>query len=172
MAAMSRFFERRIREMIATADRTPCWPYWKALTEKGYARVGVRRDGRSFHIYGHRLAYEILTGQEVPRELDCDHLCRNQACVNPFHVEPVSHFENMRRWADSVTHCKQGHPFSPENTRMVWNSSNPRCRTKQKTCITCTRTRNREAMRRKYAAARAAKAAAQTQAAPRGKEPA
>ncbi len=31
--------------------------------------------------------------------MDVDHLCRNRACVNPKHLELVSHKENLRRGA-------------------------------------------------------------------------
>jgi len=46
-----------------------------------------------------------------------DHTCRNRACVNPDHLEPVTHIVNMGRghWAN-VTECKQGHPYDQQNT--------------------------------------------------------
>lgn len=52
-----------------------------------------------------------------------DHLCRNPACVNPAHLEPVSQRENNLRAPTSVTsinsaktHCKHGHPYDAANT--------------------------------------------------------
>jgi hypothetical protein len=44
----------------------------------------------------HRAVYEILVG-DVADGLDMDHLCRTPACVNPAHLEPVTHAVNMRR---------------------------------------------------------------------------
>ena len=59
----------------------------------------------------------------IPEGLVIDHLCRNRACVNPAHLEPVSQRENVMRSPvaegainAAKTHCSQGHPFSPENT--------------------------------------------------------
>lgn len=54
---------------------------------------------------------------EVP-----DHLCRNRGCVNPDHLDPVTNVENVLRGESPPaqnrrkTVCKNGHPFSPENT--------------------------------------------------------
>jgi hypothetical protein len=39
--------------------------------------------------------------------LELDHLCRNRGCVNPFHLEDVSHIENMKRSRKDT--CKYGH---------------------------------------------------------------
>jgi len=44
----------------------------------------------------HRMAYELHVGP-VPDGLELDHLCRNPSCVNPLHLEPVTHSENMKR---------------------------------------------------------------------------
>jgi hypothetical protein len=41
--------------------------------------------------------------------LELDHICRVRNCVNPDHLEPVTHAENMRRSSNWRTHCKRGH---------------------------------------------------------------
>jgi hypothetical protein len=33
----------------------------------------------------------------IPEGLQLDHLCRNRACINPAHLEPVTNLENLRR---------------------------------------------------------------------------
>jgi hypothetical protein len=47
-------------------------------------------------MYAHRWAYEHFVGP-IPEGLEIDHGCFVHACVNPGHLEPVTHQENVRR---------------------------------------------------------------------------
>lgn len=71
------------------AGATGCW-LWRGSLSLGYASFGG--------VWGHRLAYEYAIGP-IPAGLELDHLCRTTNCVNPAHLEPVTHAENMRRGA-------------------------------------------------------------------------
>ena len=51
--------------------------------------------------FAHRVAYELTYGR-IPEGKEVDHLCRNKACVNPSHLEAVSHRENMLRIANRI----------------------------------------------------------------------
>jgi hypothetical protein len=71
---------------------TPCWVWQWSLKGDGYGQaVGPNGPGKA-----HRIVYERLRGP-IPAGLELDHLCRNPLCVNPDHLEPVTHQENLRR---------------------------------------------------------------------------
>ena len=46
--------------------------------------------------YAHRVSYALLVGPLV-EGLEIDHLCRVRACVNPAHLDQVTHLVNMCR---------------------------------------------------------------------------
>lgn len=70
----------------------PCWDWGRARDGAGYGAIWY--EGR---VQGaHRWVYEQLVGP-IAKGLDLDHLCRNPRCVNPDHLEPVTHAENIRR---------------------------------------------------------------------------
>lgn len=47
-------------------------------------------------VKAYRYAYERFVGP-IPSELELDHLCRTPRCVNPWHLEAVTHAVNVRR---------------------------------------------------------------------------
>jgi hypothetical protein len=114
---------RPLRERIEAAisvDANGCWIWQGPRTPYGYGifHTGSRVDGTKRQGGAHRAAYEMFVGP-IPEGLELDHLCRVRACVNPDHLEPVTHLENMRRApASQKTHCLRGHEYTPENTRL------------------------------------------------------
>lgn len=134
---------RQVANFWAKVNRgTPadCWEWAAFRKPSGYGQfsAGKRR------LAAHRVAY-VLTHGEPPTGLDLDHLCRNRACVNPHHLEPVTRRVNLRRGTGhgSETRCPQGHPYSPTNTYVERDGS--------RKCATCVRARVRAYYQRKAA---------------------
>ena len=107
-----------VERLCSKFERTDgCWEWQGGKTATGYARFKFeRRD-----IYAHRLAYIVFRGAFDPA-LEIDHLCRNRGCVNPEHMEAVTHAVNLSRGSSPMvehahqTHCVHGHAFDEANT--------------------------------------------------------
>lgn len=120
-----------------------CWLWTGCLNSKGY--------GQFNHRAAHRVAYERCIGP-IPDGLEIDHVrargCEHRNCVNPAHLEAVSHWENVMR-GDTIaakrraqTHCIHGHEFTPENT-YIWRGG--------RSCRACSDRRRKEYVERKQA---------------------
>lgn len=100
-----------------------CWLWLGARNGRGYGVISL--DGRN--LLAHRVAV-ILAGGQFTAELPfAAHRCGNPSCVNPAHIRPATHSENVLEGrAPAVTvarhtaidHCPQGHPYTAENTRI------------------------------------------------------
>lgn len=92
-----------------------CWKWTGKRVVNGrygeFGVAGVVNRGRA-----HRWSYEHFVGP-IPDGTEIDHLCRNTLCVNPAHLEPVTHQVNVARGESPPaqharkTHCPQGHPY-------------------------------------------------------------
>lgn len=92
---------------------TGCWTIPSCKPgNKGYCNVSISRKHLGLHVH----VYVYFRGP-VPEGLELDHLCRNRACCNPDHLEPVTHLENVRRGEShgKETCCPQGHPYEEGN---------------------------------------------------------
>lgn len=146
---------KRVEHFWSRVVKSPsCWTWTGSRNEAtGYCACNMRVEGGGG--YAHRVAY-ILAKGPIPAGLSIDHLCRNRGCVNPDHLEAVSHRENILRSPNALaainaakTHCPQGHPYSGSNLRL---SADGRSRV----CRTCGNERSRVGYRRRRRAGMAA----------------
>lgn len=109
--------EIRLMRRTVYNPETGCME-WVGTLAYGY---GIITDhGKRLRV--HRLAYELARG-EIQNGLEIDHLCRVRHCLNPDHLEAVTHAENTRRGVGFAGQnarkmsCHKGHPFAGQNTR-------------------------------------------------------
>lgn len=105
--------EERFWSKVDRSAAGGCW-VWTAATACGYGRFAVSHGQL---VQAHRFAYELLVGP-IPEGLELDHLCRNRACVNPAHLEPVTTRVNLLRGVGASAQnvlkdrCPNGHSYS------------------------------------------------------------
>ena len=151
-AQAARLPHRRVDLMVrfwnkVSIQKNGCWLWNGCLARpQGYARLNIERKAQYAHIF----IYERLWGP-IPEGKEIDHLCRNRACVNPFHLEAVIRQVNWlrgyspaavaHRKAEGRSCCAHGHPWTPENTYYRKSGS--------KICRTCHRQQELIAKRRR-----------------------
>lgn len=107
-------------------DPNSCWVWGGALVKSRGLAYGHLEVDYVF-VLAHRFSYELHCGS-IPKGVEVDHLCRNTLCVNPKHMELVSHQENVLRGIGIAsvnahkTHCPAGHLYDASNTYWWQNS--------------------------------------------------
>lgn len=91
-----------------------CWLWFGDRKDTGYGRYKFGRK----NVAAHRFTYELAKGP-IPEGLEIDHLCRVRNCVNPDHLEAVTHLVNVRR-SERVAGCPPTH-VKDTVTRPSWN---------------------------------------------------
>lgn len=95
-----------------------CWLWTGALQRDGYAHFTLNRKT----ISAHRFAYEKVIGP-IPEGLDLLHSCDTRHCVNPAHLRPGTHQENMDEAKGKLRHTygeKNSHAkLNPEKVREI-----------------------------------------------------
>lgn len=103
--------ERLMRKVTVYPDGCWIWTGW--TNGRGYGKIS--RGGRGAGTeWVHRVSYMHHVGP-IPDGLVLDHLCRTPPCVNPAHLEPVAHAENMRRTRDDL--CANAHEGMYEDVK-------------------------------------------------------
>lgn len=117
-----------------------CWEWVGGQDGHGYGAMWA--NGKMCK--AHRVMYERTRGA-IPEGYDLDHLCRTPACVNPSHMEAVTHRENLLRGVgvaaanSAKTHCRKGHRLAGDNLIACL------ARRGKRLCRTCNNARQRQA---------------------------
>lgn len=131
--------EERFWRFVIPEPNSGCWLWGGVVSKKGYPYF--RAVSRQNTVLAHRFSYEMHKGK-VPEGMEVDHVCKLRCCVNPDHLEAVTHLENIRRGTNQwrgVSHCVNGHEFSVGNTSFYKKDQYTGRR-----CKACARERARE----------------------------
>lgn len=101
-----------------------CLVWQGNLTVNGYPQTNYRNKGCRIH----RRLYEIVRGITLDRWVYVCHSCDTRRCIEEAHLWTGTPSENQQDMkakgrskysAEIYTHCKHGHEFTPENTRIT-----------------------------------------------------
>lgn len=135
-----------------------CWLWLKSTGSHGYGQGYMSDVFGDTVVVAHRMSYLGFVGR-IPKQRVIDHKCRNRVCVNPDHLECVTHFANIRRAfgnnchgnLQSTTQCPRGHEGYRRSNEGKW------------VCNECKRQHNRVYGAQRRALKRAANLAMKSQ---------
>lgn len=112
--------QRFLSKVVVAVDG--CWLWTAGTDQHGYGTFFLRREaGRQVFAKAHRIAWESVNGP-VPAGLELDHaVCERPSCVNPAHLEAVTHRVNSLRGrspsaqAHRAGRCLAGHDMAGTN---------------------------------------------------------
>ncbi|QZE11341.1 HNH endonuclease [Streptomyces phage Forrest] len=133
---MTKTVDERFNEKRSAPNENGCIEWTAARGVKGYGNFWY--DGKVGK--AHRYSLERKLGRKLNQNEFACHTCDNPPCVNEDHLFVGNNSDNQQdavakgRWSSGnskKTHCKRGHEFTQENTRI-----NPRG---ERVCRACDR---------------------------------
>ena len=83
----------RFWQLVQQSESDECWPWRGVVRKAGYGNFPLNGT----HVHPHQFALYDSGRDPATPDLEIDHLCNNPCCMNPDHLEWVTHAENMRR---------------------------------------------------------------------------
>ena len=86
-----------------------CWIWLGSKNSVGYGQFDINKK----KYLTHRISFQT-NGGILDHTLELDHLCHNPLCVNPEHLEQVTHQEINQRgdlFNRKKKHCPKGHLY-------------------------------------------------------------
>jgi len=106
---------------VAVGEPDECWEWTRGRTKQGYGTVHISPRvtglGVSIILYAHRVALALHQGHLLPADQVIDHLCYNQACCNPAHLQLVTQRLNVRRGRKPI---RKAIPYLREDGTTSW----------------------------------------------------
>ncbi|MFE1452019.1 HNH endonuclease signature motif containing protein [Streptomyces olivaceoviridis] len=129
----------RLWSSVDRGAQQSCWLWTGSTQSNGYGYMKVNRKT----VMVHRYVFETARGP-IPETYTIDHVCHDpkrcdggvdcphRRCCNPDHLKAVPPGDNNTRDRcisrnGQKTHCKRGHAFTPDNTR-IYKSGSRACR--------------------------------------------
>ena len=107
---------QRLSSMI-TKMPSGCWHYTGSKDSSGYGRISVGKH----RLGAHKVAYLLLVG-DYDQSLELMHSCDNPICVNPAHLSPATHADNIQDCVDKGRHHWQSRIANSTRKRAIANN--------------------------------------------------
>lgn len=108
--------KNNIYKNVVCNIKTKCWEWTGFINKNGYGVISLNKKSKR----AHRISYEVFVGKLI-KNMQVNHICNNRSCINPSHLEQITHAKNGSReranhYNSRKKFCKRGHEFNQENT--------------------------------------------------------
>ena len=100
-----------------SGTHTHCHEFTGSKNASGYGQTNV--DGKNQP--AHRVAYQHWIG-DIPHKYDVSHICHNRKCINPDHLEAVTHADNVRQSIIDNNGRKKPVKLSAEQKKEIYDN--------------------------------------------------